>query len=244
MDLFLSRVHFPVTALGPGKRLGIWFQGCSIRCPGCISVDTWAIGRGRTELSAAIDAMAEWLAQANGVTISGGEPFDQADALHQLLREIRKLSPTDILVFTGYAREVLPKFATAHGLIDALVSDPYRADLPQRLALRGSDNQRLHLLTALGRERFGSFSRERTVEDDRLDVGFDDEGTTWLSGIPRRDALPKLLAMLHAAGHEARGTFDNRPPPQLAMKTSHAQATGDARKSDAPEIERAQPVGE
>ncbi|MCT5046402.1 radical SAM protein, partial [Pseudomonas aeruginosa] len=27
--------------MGTGRRLGIWFQGCSIRCPGCISADTW-----------------------------------------------------------------------------------------------------------------------------------------------------------------------------------------------------------
>ena len=38
----LNRVHFPVTALGPGRRVGIWLQGCSIRCPGCMSLDTWA----------------------------------------------------------------------------------------------------------------------------------------------------------------------------------------------------------
>lgn len=41
MNLALSRMHFPVTTLGPGDRIGIWFQGCSIRCTGCISKDTW-----------------------------------------------------------------------------------------------------------------------------------------------------------------------------------------------------------
>ena len=216
MELFLSRFHFPVTALGPGQRLGIWLQGCSIRCPGCISVDTWATGRGRTTLLEVVDATSEWLAQADGVTISGGEPFDQPDALFQLLRELRKRSTADILVFTGRALEMLPEFATSQGLIDVLMTDPYRADLPQRLALRGSDNQRLHLLTELGKQRFGSFARERTADDDRLDVGFDADGTAWMTGIPKRDALPKLLTILQAAGHEARGTFDERPPPQRA----------------------------
>ena len=41
----ISRLHFPVTTLGPGHRIGIWFQGCSIRCEGCLSMDTWAPGR-------------------------------------------------------------------------------------------------------------------------------------------------------------------------------------------------------
>ena len=38
--LALSRMHFPVTTLGPGNRIGIWVQGCTIRCPGCVSADT------------------------------------------------------------------------------------------------------------------------------------------------------------------------------------------------------------
>ena len=51
----LSRLHFPVTTLGPGRRIGIWFQGCSIRCPGCISADTWAF---RTAAAMVTDVLA------------------------------------------------------------------------------------------------------------------------------------------------------------------------------------------
>jgi len=209
-DLRLSRVHFPVTTLGPGNRLGIWFQGCSIRCPGCISVDTWAPGYGKTDVVAAVKAMEQWLSSAQGVTISGGEPFDQPEALQQLLTCLRQRSTADILVFTGYPWEALPAFASEHGLIDALVTDPYREDLPQTLALRGSDNQRLHLLTEVGRERFAPFQRTRRPDDDRLDIGFDDEGTVWMAGIPKRDDLPRLITLLRAEGHEAHGTFDVR----------------------------------
>ncbi|HAU1321526.1 TPA: radical SAM protein, partial [Legionella pneumophila] len=50
MMIYISRVHFPVTTLGPGHRIGIWFQGCSIRCPGCISTDTWNINKGEIEI--------------------------------------------------------------------------------------------------------------------------------------------------------------------------------------------------
>jgi anaerobic ribonucleoside-triphosphate reductase activating protein len=207
----LSRLHFPVTALGPGKRVGIWFQGCSIRCPGCISVDTWAPGRVRATLADVIDAVAPWLNVANGVTISGGEPFDQAEALYELLREIRSRSAaTDILVFTGYAFETLPEFVRSEYLIDALITDPYHEDVPQTLALRGSDNQCLHLLTEMGRQRFESFARRRDASDDRLDLMVDDDGTVWMAGIPKQGDLPKLLALLHANGHEAHGTYDIR----------------------------------
>ncbi len=64
MELSLSRVHFPVTTLGPGRRLGIWFQGCSIRCPGCISADTWGPGRRRIALARLLADIQPWLEQA------------------------------------------------------------------------------------------------------------------------------------------------------------------------------------
>jgi anaerobic ribonucleoside-triphosphate reductase activating protein len=79
-SIALSRLHFPVTTLGPGRRIGIWLQGCSIRCPGCISADTWAAAQGQTTTEAVVDAIILWLPDAEGITVSGGEPFDQPEA--------------------------------------------------------------------------------------------------------------------------------------------------------------------
>ncbi|NVL47249.1 radical SAM protein, partial [Pseudomonas syringae pv. actinidiae] len=144
MDLSLSRMHFPVTTLGPGRRIGIWFQGCSIRCPGCISADTWGPGHRRLSLEQLIEQITPWLHEAEGITISGGEPFDQLDALRSLLEGLRRLSELDILVYSGYSLEQLDEpLLQTKGLIDALISDPYIAALSQTMALRGSDNQRL-----------------------------------------------------------------------------------------------------
>src|SRR5215831_1013285 len=89
MRISISRIHFPVSTLGPGQRIGIWFQGCSIRCPGCISMDTWAEGRGITTVEEVINSIIPWLSKADGITISGGEPFDQPDALLELTARIR-----------------------------------------------------------------------------------------------------------------------------------------------------------
>lgn len=57
--------------------------------------------------------------------------------------------------------------------------------------MRGSDNQRLHLLTELGTQRLGPYCRARTVEDDRLDLIVDGDGTAWMAGIPRRGSAGK-----------------------------------------------------
>ena len=208
--LFLSRVHYPVTTLGPGRRVCIWFQGCSIRCPGCVSLDTWAPWRNGTTTDRVMSAIAPWLGEAEGVTISGGEPFDQPAALKALVTDLRACSSADILVYSGYALEALD-LAAFSGLIDALIADPYRWDQPQTLALRGSDNQRLTCLTPLGEARFAPL-QTRTVSDGKtLDIMFDGpNGDIFLAGIPRRGDLKRLTALLESQGHSMHTTEDTR----------------------------------
>lgn len=212
MKFALSRIHYPVRSLGPGARVGIWFQGCSIRCRGCISSDTWAPDRGLTTVNDVIELTRNWLAQADGVTISGGEPFDQTDALCDLLTRIRRAHQGDILVYSGYSVESLaPKLAAFDGLIDALIADPFDSDAAQSLALRGSDNQRLLTFTPLGETRYRSFDRALNRFDRQLDIMFDDTtGQVWFAGIPRRGDLGRLAALLSANGHNIATTEDKR----------------------------------
>lgn len=215
MMLRLSRVHFPVTTLGPGQRLGIWVQGCSIRCPGCISVDTWALGGNLVSVTELLQLIAVW--PADGVTITGGEPFDQPEALVHLLHGLREQLPAaDILVYSGYPRD---KLHFPDGLIDALVSEPFLLEEPQTLALRGSDNQQLRLLTDLGRRRFSSYERSRGPQDDKLDLMADLDGTVWMAGIPRRGDLRRLEELLSAQGATVRtseGISVGRSRPQVS----------------------------
>jgi anaerobic ribonucleoside-triphosphate reductase activating protein len=212
MKIALSRVHYPVRSLGPGRRLGIWFQGCSIRCPGCISADTWASDRGVTSVDELFEAVSQWLSSSDGVTISGGEPFDQPDALRELLLKIRRACRADILLYTGYAFESLSsQLHHFEGLIDAIVTDPFDRKASRTMALRGSDNQRLIRLTALGEERFAPYERAVGSSDRSLDVMFDEAtGEIWFAGIPRDDDFRRLTTMLEKQGHKATTTEDKR----------------------------------
>ena len=197
----ISRVHFPVTTLGPGRRLGIWVQGCSIRCPGCISADTWAQGRGVVEVAELIAKLKPWLAEADGITISGGEPFDQPEALQALLERLRASTRVDVLVYSGHPLEALVEYlAHMHGLIDAVITDPFLADASQTLALRGSDNQRLTALTPVGAARFDRFKDDRR-QTRALDIVLDEDGTLWIAGIPRREDWKNFQAGLNGRGH-------------------------------------------
>jgi anaerobic ribonucleoside-triphosphate reductase activating protein len=207
MNIALSRIHFPVTTLGPGRRVGIWLQGCRIRCPGCVSLDTWAEGKGQTTINKVVESVAAWLSEADGVTISGGEPFDQSEALAALLNGLDLTAAQDVLVYSGYPFEKLETLAAVRqGRIDALISDPFLLGAAQTLQLRGSDNQRLHLLTELGRERFSEYQTPRHASAPSLDVMFDDDGTVWLAGIPRQGDMESLRDILSSQGHGIRTT--------------------------------------
>lgn len=203
MQVALSRLHFPVTTLGPGRRVGLWLQGCSLECPGCISRDTWAPGLGQVAVADLVARLAAHAGQADGLTVSGGEPFDQPEALAALLRAWREMSDASVLVFTGYEIEVACPWLDANpDLIDALMTGRFRSGLPQTLALRGSDNQRLHMFGPRGRA-FAAYDRPAGPADRRLDVMFDAEGDAWFAGIPARGDLARLRRALAARGHAA-----------------------------------------
>lgn len=201
----INRVHHPVAALGPGRRLGIWVQGCSLACRGCLARDTWNPLAG-TEVAIA-DLVRRWAAASDaegltGVTVSGGEPFDQLAALVDLLRQLRSVrtpEPTDLLVYSGYElAELEAKAPGALELADAVITGPFDAKRPTRRLWRGSANQVLHPLSPLGRLRYGPFvdaetdrpPMQVTVEADRV----------FYVGVPRVGDLPRLERALRARG--------------------------------------------
>jgi anaerobic ribonucleoside-triphosphate reductase activating protein len=195
----LSKLHFPITALGPGRRIGVWFQGCSIRCAGCMSRDTWAFTRDGEPVETVLKRMEPWFAEADGITISGGEPFDQADGLLALLAGFRKSFDGDVLTYSGYEFHVLEaKHSATLTLIDALISEPFDETQPTDAPLRGSANQRLHLLTVLGEKRFARL--DTATRTGSLDLVANPDGSVWIAGVPRRGDLHRLAHLLAAQG--------------------------------------------
>lgn len=205
----ISRIHFPVTTLGPGRRLGIWFQGCSLRCEGCISVDTWATAKTLIPIEQLMMKLSSYLPLIDGITISGGEPFDQFEALLAIVVQLRERTKVDILVYTGYGVEnITDQLQQIKPYIDVLISDPFQRQSSQTLRLRGSDNQRLHCFTSQAVEKFAYYQQAVTTEDKVLDVMFDAEGVVWFAGIPRRDDFVKLQTLLKQQGHQIKVTAD------------------------------------
>jgi len=153
----LFSLAWPVTSLGPGRRAVLWVAGCRKRCPGCVSPEMRDPAHGRL---VPVDVLARRLlrldAELAGITISGGEPFDQSENLGELLRLVREQRPNwNVIVYTGHVLATLGRKPAARpllGQVDVLIAGPYRRNVPQTHALAGSGNQRLHLLTPRGRK--------------------------------------------------------------------------------------------
>jgi len=202
--LQLNRLHYPVTTLGPGVRAGVWVQGCPIGCRGCMATDTWDADR-RHEID--VVEVLSWLATLepfDGVTISGGEPFEQPVAVGELIDGIRHARPdADILTYSGYPFSVLERRPTARALLDrcdAVITGPYVARLNPGARWRGSSNQRLVVLSERGRKRFAGSEVEQTdAHGPNLQAMFDGMRLR-IVGVPRRGELERLEAELTSVG--------------------------------------------
>lgn len=208
MKIALNKAHFPVTVLGPGRRIGLWFQGCSIRCKGCVSQDTWATDPGR-EMTVA--RLLRWCRetsqnQLDGITISGGEPFDQPRALAALLDALALWRTQagldfDILCYSGYPFATLQKrHARLLARLDALIPEPYVDTLPLGPLWRGSANQTLQLLSPRGLARYAAFGdTPAEAFGKRIQIQVDGE-RLWSIGIPARGDMAALEALAAERG--------------------------------------------
>lgn len=149
----LARILYPVQVLGPGNRIGIWLCGCNRACKGCSNPELW-IKRDEFEIDVAnVASLIRKVAESHivdGFTISGGEPFQQADELLLLLSYLTPIS-TDILIYTGYRLEELRELnsESVNGILDSaavVVDGAYIEDLNDNSVLRGSSNQQIYIL--------------------------------------------------------------------------------------------------
>ena len=199
MKVQINKVHFPVTALGPGQRLGIWFQGCSIGCKGCISRDTWPPKDSRDidieDLFQKCTSLTR--GELDGITISGGEPFEQPEGLHRLVqrfvrwREAKRLH-FDILCYSGMSmRRLRQKFPDTLSFIDALIAGPFVEDQAPGGAWAGSGGQQLVILSQIGNAIYTKQVLESAVARPTLQVSVDEQHI-WYIGVPRPGDMRKL----------------------------------------------------
>lgn len=146
--LRLSGVIEESISNGPGLRMVVFAQGCPHHCKGCHNPQTHD-PQGGYEVS--IDEILR-LIDANplldGITLSGGEPFEQASAFSQLASAV-KSRRLNVVTYTGYTFETLssgskPSWKALLHETDLLIDGPFVEPLKNGLLkFRGSENQRM-----------------------------------------------------------------------------------------------------
>jgi anaerobic ribonucleoside-triphosphate reductase activating protein len=142
----VARIWHKTESEGPGLRTAIWLQGCSIGCQGCINPHLWSFQGGKlVNVAQLADEILSL--DVEGITLLGGEPFDQAASCYELARRVRD-GGKGIITFSGYTyenllREEKPEWMDLLSVTDMLVDGPYESELPEKnRAWVGSTNQR------------------------------------------------------------------------------------------------------
>lgn len=124
--------------------------------------------------------------QIDGVTISGGEPFEQAGLLATMLRKVKSETAFNVICFTGYLLKNLT-WRDAKSLlqeIDVLIDGPFISSRQINKGLRGSSNQRIHFLT----ERMASYRKELIHGEREFEIVVQ-ESHSHIIGIPTLEIL-------------------------------------------------------
>jgi len=198
MNWQLNKIQYPVYNLGPGKRVGIWVQGCDLGCKGCLNQTLWSARGGRH-----IDVLElfNWLISLNdefdGITVSGGEPFQQYEALMAFLHLVKKRTRYDVYCFTGYylheLNELFPD-KLFRRYIDFLVDGRYVAELHEDSNLKGSSNQTIYKFIN---------GAPRVVEEPspiQWSLKVSEDNRIYMAGIPKQRDLEKICSELALVG--------------------------------------------
>lgn len=183
--LRLSRRIDRCTVLGPGVRAVVWVQGCPLRCAGCVAPETLPFAGGTQITTEQLAVELAGLPDIEGITFSGGEPMAQAAALVDLIDRVRRRRELSFMAYTGFTIEHLQTHGAAAqrallDRLDILVDGPYVAARHTDLRWRGSDNQRVHLLT----DRYAHLAERLEDRGTWVEIECGRDGTLAWTGIP------------------------------------------------------------
>ncbi|HEY8362091.1 MAG TPA: anaerobic ribonucleoside-triphosphate reductase activating protein [Tissierellaceae bacterium] len=131
---------------GPGIRLVVFTQGCKHNCVGCHNPETHSFTGGKLVDIDSIVEMVKSNPLLDGITLSGGEPFEQVKECTYLAKKIKELG-LSVVTYTGYTFEEILKDERLRELLlytDILIDGKF--DITKKsldLQFRGSSNQRI-----------------------------------------------------------------------------------------------------
>ena len=125
---------------GPGIRTVVFMQGCPLRCQYCHNPDTWKAGElsiSTSELMQKLNRYKPYYGKDGGITLSGGEPFMQAEFAGSLLRLAKENNINTAVDTSGYFLNDYVK--TALEFTDLVLLDIKHTDSNSYKQLTGTD---------------------------------------------------------------------------------------------------------
>ena len=179
-----------------GDRFIIYFQGCDRRCKNCFAEETQP--KNKNGFYIEIDEIINQInneKNIQGVTISGGEPFLQYVELECLVNEIKNSTKElDIMVYSGNSLKELKEdnrdeIKNILNKIDILIDGAYIEEENSGTALKGSDNQEIHVLSEQG-IKLKKFIEEQ--KNRKIEIIANINGGISIIGIPPKDKVEAL----------------------------------------------------
>ncbi len=148
-SIWLYRLYHNSVVDGPGRRSVIQTAGCSIHCAGCFVPQTHERENGTlVSITSIVDEVLSKRIDHDGVTILGGEPFDQPGPIAELVSRLKR-HQMHITVYSGFTIEQLiqrkvPSVDYILVNIDLLIEGPFINNMREGAGeYRGSRNQQL-----------------------------------------------------------------------------------------------------
>lgn len=164
---------------GPGERFTLWTQGCSKGCKNCFNPETWSFSINKIIPVERIFNIIKDL-DVSGVTITGGDPFEQPEELFNLLLLLEGLNLSKgVIVFTGYTIDEINKdFLLRKSLsyIDVLIDGRFFEEKRISSGLRGSENQNIIYFS-------DKVLPEELEIDQSVEIGLEDDNI-YVTGFP------------------------------------------------------------
>jgi anaerobic ribonucleoside-triphosphate reductase activating protein len=192
MKIQVFRILARTKMAGPGWRFCLWVQGCSRHCEGCMASETWPPDGGTAMDTETLFSQIIATPQIAGLTFLGGEPFEQAEAVATLARQVRGAG-LSVVAFTGFTYEELlaaedPHIGQALAATDLLIDGAFvQTEFDLSRPWVGSKNQRYHFLT----DRY----RESDLDgiNNQIEVRIAKGGETLINGMGDFAQISKLL---------------------------------------------------
>lgn len=138
-----------------------------------------------------------------GITILGGEPFDQSEALMALIKSVKKQSDLSIMLFSGYTKDSLEAkksidITSILSLVDIFIEGPYvkeYTDFSRQWV--GSSNQKIHFLS----NRYQGFDINRQSKNYDVEVRISKDGYISINGmLPKNKFHDMIDQVKHSLG--------------------------------------------